>query len=79
MDRDARKRATSVYLVQRSLPMLPPQLSEQLCSLQPGLERLAFSAIFILDKDANVMDRKFERTIIKFVSEYLLSLPADDS
>lgn len=65
VDREARKRATSVYLVQRSVPMLPPQLSEQLCSLVPGVERLAFSAIFTLDRDARVLEQKFERTIIK--------------
>jgi len=40
---DARKRATSVYLVQRAVPMLPPTLSEQLCSLNPGQKRLSFS------------------------------------
>ena len=65
LDREARKRATSVYLVQRAVPMLPPQLSEELCSLQPGVERLAFSASFTLDKDANVVSRNFSKTIIK--------------
>ncbi|RSH85671.1 hypothetical protein EHS25_003812 [Saitozyma podzolica] len=54
IDRDARKRATSVYLVQRAVPMLPPQLSEQLCSLQPGVDRLTFSAIFTVDKNGKV-------------------------
>ncbi|KAG2367320.1 hypothetical protein BDR07DRAFT_1393656 [Suillus spraguei] len=44
LDRDARKRATSVYLVQRAVPMLPPTISEEACSLNPGVERLAFSA-----------------------------------
>jgi protein SSD1 len=65
MDRDARKRATSVYLVQRSVPMLPPQLSEQLCSLRPNEERLAFSAIFTIDEEGGVLKKKFSRTIIK--------------
>ncbi|KAK4687107.1 protein SSD1, partial [Tremellales sp. Uapishka_1] len=65
MDRDARKRATSVYLVQRAVPMLPPQLCEELCSLVPGVERLAFSATFQLDEDGNVLEKSFERTIIK--------------
>ena len=65
LDRDARKRATSVYLVQRAVPMLPPQLSEELCSLQPHQERLAFSAFFTIDKDANVLASEFTRTIIK--------------
>ncbi|WWD19349.1 hypothetical protein CI109_103808 [Kwoniella shandongensis] len=65
MDREARKRATSVYLVQRAVPMLPPQISEELCSLVPNVERLTFSAIFTLDTDGNVKERKFARTIIK--------------
>jgi exoribonuclease R len=39
LDRDARKRATTVYLVQKSVPMLPPLLCEELCSLNPGVER----------------------------------------
>ena len=65
MDRDARKRATSVYLVQRTVPMLPPQLSEELCSLQPDVDRLAFSATFVFDKEANLLDKSFDRSIIK--------------
>jgi protein SSD1 len=65
LDRDARKRATSVYLVQRAVPMLPPTLSEQLCSLNPGQERLAFSVIFTMDKDAKVINKWFGKTIIK--------------
>lgn len=65
LDREARKRATSVYLVQRAVPMLPPQLSEELCSLVPGAERLAFTAVFNLDAEANVLSYEFKRTIIK--------------
>ncbi|WRT68713.1 uncharacterized protein IL334_005693 [Kwoniella shivajii] len=65
IDRDARKRATSVYLVQRAVPMLPPQLSEELCSLVPDVERLTFSAMFTFDEEGNIKDRKFARTIIK--------------
>lgn len=65
LDRDARKRATSVYLVQRAVPMLPPTLSEQVCSLLPGQERLAFSVIFTMSKDARVVKKWFGRTIIK--------------
>jgi protein SSD1 len=45
--------------------MLPPQLSEELCSLVPGAERLAFTAIFNLDAEANVLSYEFKRTIIK--------------
>jgi protein SSD1 len=65
LDREARKRATSVYLVQRAVPMLPPQLSEELCSLQPDVERLAFSATFTIDKEGNVLKKEFGRTIIR--------------
>ncbi|KAF8621564.1 hypothetical protein AX15_007591 [Amanita polypyramis BW_CC] len=65
MDRDARKRATSVYLVQRSVPMLPPALSEQLCSLVPGKDRLAFSVIFTLNNEAKVVKKWFGKTMIR--------------
>ena len=74
LDRDARKRATSVYLVQRAVPMLPPPLSEQLCSLVPGHDRLAFSVIFTLTKDAKVVKKWFGKTIIRFSSFHLLSI-----
>lgn len=65
LDRDARKRATSVYLVQRAVPMLPPALSEQLCSLVPGQERLAFTVIFTMTRDAKVVKKWFGKTLIK--------------
>lgn len=65
LDRDARKRATSVYLVQRAVPMLPPLLGEELCSLLPGQDRLTFSANFVIDKEGNVLDKQFRRTVIK--------------
>lgn len=68
LDRDARKRATSVYLVQRAVPMLPPTLSEQLCSLQPGEDRLAFSVIFTMTEDSRVLKKWFGKTVIKCVS-----------
>lgn len=66
LDRDARKRATSVYLVQRAVPMLPPALSEQICSLVPGQDRLAFSVIFTMTEDAKVTNKWFGKTIIKY-------------
>nr|GAT59474.1 cell wall biogenesis protein phosphatase [Mycena chlorophos] len=69
LDRDARKRATSVYLVQRAVPMLPPALSEQLCSLVPGQDRLAFSTIFTMSKDGNVLKKWFGKTIIKSAAQ----------
>jgi protein SSD1 len=67
LDRDARKRATSVYLVQRAVPMLPPLLSEELCSLIPGQDKLTFSVIFTMTPDARVLKKWFGRTIIKCV------------
>jgi protein SSD1 len=67
LDRDARKRATSVYLVQRAVPMLPPSLSESLCSLVPGEERLTFSVFFTLTSDGRVVRSSFARSVIKSV------------
>jgi protein SSD1 len=72
LDRDARKRSTSVYLVQRTVPMLPPVLSEQLCSLVAGEERLAFSVIFTLTADARMIKKWFGRTVIKYASSQKL-------
>jgi len=65
MDREAFKRATSVYLVDRTIPMLPPQLSEDLCSLKPDEDRLAFSAVFRVTSDNKVIDRRFTKGIIR--------------
>ena len=65
LDRDARKRATSVYLVQRVVPMLPPALSEELCSLSPGEERLAFSVVLTLTREAKVIKKWFGKTVVK--------------
>ncbi|KAI6164911.1 SSD1 protein [Pisolithus thermaeus] len=65
LDRDARKRATTVYLVQRAVPMLPPTLGEDVCSLAPGTERLAFSVIFTMSKEGKVLNKWFGKTIVK--------------
>ncbi|KAJ1039276.1 hypothetical protein NDA10_005142 [Ustilago hordei] len=65
LDREARKRGTSVYLVQRVIPMLPPTLSEELCSLVPGVERLTFSAVFTMNKDAQVIKSWFGKSVIR--------------
>lgn len=64
LDTEARERATSVYLVDRTIPMLPEVLSNDLCSLNPNEDRLAVSAVFILDKDANIKSRWFGETVI---------------
>jgi len=63
LGKEAEKRATSVYLVDRTIPMLPPQLSEDLCSLKPDVDRLTFSAVFTLE-GTKIVDRWFGRTII---------------
>ena len=63
-DREARERATSVYLVDRTIPMLPEVLSNGLCSLVQGEDRLAVSAVFTLDEQANVIDTWFGETVI---------------
>jgi len=65
LEDEALKRATSVYLVDRTIPMLPEKLSNFLCSLRPDEEKLCFSAVFDLDMQANVHSRWFGRTIIK--------------
>ncbi len=65
LDREAADRATSVYLVDRTIPMLPEELSNDLCSLNAHEDKLAFSAIFLLNNDARVEDRWFGRTVIR--------------
>ena len=64
LDTEARERATSVYLVDRTIPMLPEILSTDLCSLNPNQDRLAVSAIFTLDNDANILNEWFGETVI---------------
>lgn len=64
LDDEAYKRGTSVYLVDRVVPMLPEQLSNKVCSLRPNEEKLTFAAIFTLDIYGNVKDQKFGRTAI---------------
>lgn len=61
---EAYQRATSVYLVDRVVPMLPEQLSNKVCSLRPNEEKLTFAAIFILDTYGNIKEQKFGRTVI---------------
>ena len=67
LDLEARRRATSIYLVQKVIPMLPGILCEQLCSLNPDVDRLAYSCIFKMTADGNLVDEKpyFGRTVIR--------------
>ncbi|MDP2655804.1 MAG: ribonuclease R [bacterium] len=64
LDKEAVARATSVYLVDRTIPMLPEVLSNDLCSLKPNEDRLAVSAVFTLDSEANIKDVWFGETVI---------------
>lgn len=64
LEEEAYNRATSVYLVDRVVPMLPEVLSNGLCSLRPNEDKLCFSAVFEIDKNANVKSEWFGRTVI---------------
>lgn len=64
LDREAIKRSTSLYLVDRTIPMLPEALSNNLCSLVPNEDRLTMSAVFVMDKDANVLKEWYGKTVI---------------
>ncbi|HCN84718.1 MAG TPA: ribonuclease R [Sphingobacteriaceae bacterium] len=64
LDREAFERGTSVYLVDRVIPMLPERLSNGVCSLRPNEDKLCFAAVFELDKEANVVTQWFGKTII---------------
>ncbi|HEC93917.1 MAG TPA: ribonuclease R [Candidatus Kaiserbacteria bacterium] len=64
IDTEARSRSTSVYLVDRTIPMLPEILSNDLCSLKQNEDRLTMSAVFVLDAHGNVHERWFGETII---------------
>ncbi len=65
VETEAQQRATSVYLVDRTVPMLPERLSNELCSLRPGEEKLCFSAVFEMDEDGEVRDEWLGRTVIR--------------
>jgi ribonuclease R len=64
LDREALDRGTSVYLVDRVIPMLPERLSNGLCSLRPNEDKLCFAAVFELDKDAYIVNEWYGKTII---------------
>ena len=65
IEKEARERATSVYLVDRTIPMLPEHLSNGICSLRPNEEKLTYSVIFEMDDKANVLNSRIVRTVIK--------------
>ena len=71
VDKEAQERATSVYLVDRTVPMLPEKLSNKLCSLRPDEEKLCFSAVFELTEKGKIAGRWFGRTVIE--SDYRFS------
>jgi len=64
LDKEAYSRATSVYLVDRVIPMLPERLSNGVCSLRPNEDKLCFSAVFELDEQANIQNEWYGRTVI---------------
>ena len=65
IDKEAEKRATSVYLVDRTIPMLPERLCNLLCSLRPNEEKLAYSVIFEMNDKAEVKNSRIVKTVIK--------------
>ena len=65
IDKEAEKRATSVYLVDRTIPMLPERLCNFICSLRPNEEKLAFSAIFDITEKGEVRDSRIVHTVIE--------------
>lgn len=64
LDEEAYRRGTSIYLVDRVIPMLPEKLSNNVCSLRPNEDKLCYSAVFELDENAKVLNQWFGRTII---------------
>ena len=65
IDKEAENRATSIYLVDRTIPMLPERLSNGLCSLRPNEEKLCYSVIFNLDEKAEIKKKRIVRTVIE--------------
>ena len=70
IDKEALDRGTSVYLVDRTIPMLPEKLCNNVCSLRPNEEKLTFSVVFEMDDDAKIYDRWIGKTIIKSCRRY---------
>jgi DIS3-like exonuclease 2 len=65
LDKEAQQRSTSVYLVDRVIPMLPRLLCEELCSLNPGVDRLAFSVVWDMDAEGNIESTWAGRSVIR--------------
>ena len=70
IDKEAQQRATSIYLVDRTIPMLPEHLCNMLCSLRPGEEKLTFSVIFEMNDEAEVLSHRIKHTVIKSCRRY---------
>jgi len=70
LDKEAFKRGCSVYLPDRTIPMLPFELSDNLCSLNENEEKLAFSAIFEMDKKAQILSKWFGKSVIKSAKRF---------
>jgi len=70
LDKEALNRATSVYLVDRTVPMLPEKLSNGVCSLRPNEDKLTFSTIFTMDENGKISDQWIGKTIIRSIRRY---------
>ncbi|MBE6345870.1 MAG: ribonuclease R [Lentimicrobiaceae bacterium] len=70
IDAEAQERGTSVYLVDRTIPMLPEKLCNMVCSLRPDEEKLAFSVIFELNENADIVNKWIGKTVIKSNRRY---------
>ena len=70
IDKEAQQRATSVYLVDRTIPMLPERLCNFICSLRPDEEKLCYSVVFVLDEDANIKSSRLVHTVIRSNRRY---------
>jgi len=70
IEKEAAERATSVYLVDRTISMLPEALSNQLCSLRPNEDKLCFSAVFEMNDNAEIINTWFGRTIIRSIQRF---------